>query len=446
MALADTIQQIESGTGPSRSKFTSERIAVLGLGYVGLPVAIAFSKVFERVVGFDISRERIEKLRNGHDWTGEVPTRELRHARLNLTADAAGLAGTTFFIVTVPTPVDLHRRPDLAPLQSACETIGPNLTPGSVVVFESTVYPGVTEEFCGPILERVSGLKRSEDFTVGYSPERINPGDKEHRLESIIKVVSGEDKETLDRVAAVYGSIISAGVYRAANIKVAEAAKVLENTQRDLNIALMNELAIIMDRMGLRTNDVLDAARTKWNFLRFEPGLVGGHCIGVDPFYLTSAAEAHGYHPYVILAGRRVNDEMGRFVARKLVKLLIETGRVVKETRVAILGLTFKPNISDIRNSKVIDIVKELQEFGIAAYVQDPHADSAKAKHEYGIDLVAFEALDNMDAIVLAVNHSQYACLGKDIQEKITPGGVLIDVKSLLDRSEIRPDIHYWSL
>ena len=423
-----------------------ERIAVVGLGYVGLPVAVAFARQFRRVVGFDISASRIKSLIDRHDRTGEVGADELRQSSLILTSNPQDLAGSSFFVVTVPTPIDQQRRPDLRPLKSACRSIGPFLIDGAVVVFESTVYPGVTEDFCGPLLETVSGLKRGIDFKLGYSPERINPGDAAHRLENIAKVVAGEDADTLERVASAYGSIIGAEVYRAPSIKVAEAAKVLENTQRDLNIALMNELAIIMDRMGIRTRDVLDAAATKWNFLNFTPGIVGGHCIGIDPYYLTSAAEAHGYHPQIILAGRRVNDGMGGFIARKLVKLLIEAGMPVKTARVGILGLTFKADVPDLRNSKVVDIVRELREFGIDSVVDDPHADPEEALAEYGLTLKPLREFGEMDALVLAVNHRVYGDAIELIQEKISPGGILVDVKSFVDPKAMRPDIRYWSL
>jgi UDP-N-acetyl-D-glucosamine/UDP-N-acetyl-D-galactosamine dehydrogenase len=424
----------------------NEKIAVVGLGYVGLPVAVALAREFSSVTGFDISARRIAALRDRVDWTGEIPPPELAASTLKLTDKAEDLHGCNFFIVTVPTPIDLQRRPDLSPLESACALIGPALRPGAIVVFESTVYPGLTEDICGPLLEKHSGLKRGADFKLGYSPERINPGDREHRLENITKIVAAEDAESLSRVRSVYRAIIKAGLYEAQSIKVAEAAKVLENIQRDINIALMNELAVIMDRMGIRTRDVLDAAGTKWNFLKFSPGLVGGHCIGVDPYYLTSAAEALGYHPQVILAGRRLNDDMGRFVAAKAIKLLIESGASVRGARVGILGLTFKENVPDIRNSKVPDIVKELQEFGITPIVHDPLASSDTADGEYGFALSPLAQFHDLDAVILAVNHQAYLELGGTLFSMVKAGGVVVDVKSALDRTTVPDTLRYWSL
>lgn len=424
----------------------AEKIAVIGLGYVGLPVAVAFANAFKNVVGFDISKKRVEALRVNVDATGEITGEELTASALKVSDDASDLKGISFFVVTVPTPIDSHRRPDLSPLESACQLIGPHLRAGAIVVFESTVYPGVTEGFCGPLLEKFSGLKRGADFKLGYSPERINPGDKEHRLQSITKIISAEDSETLERVAAAYSAIIDAGLYRAQSIKVAEAAKVLENTQRDLNIALMNELSLMMDLMNIRTKDVLDAAATKWNFIRFNPGLVGGHCIGVDPYYLTSAAEQLGYHPQVILAGRRINDEMGRVVARKTVKLLIEAGIAVKGAKVGILGLTFKENVPDLRNSKVPDILAELKEFGIVCLVHDPMAEASSARHEYGLEMSSLDKFEKLDALVLAVNHRMYLDLGSKLVGMVKEGGVLIDVKSALDPKTIPETLLYWSL
>ena len=421
--------------------------AVIGLGYVGLPVALALAKKFEPVIGFDISQRRIAALQDAKDVTGEVSAAALRETRLRLTADPEALSEASFFIVTVPTPIDSERRPDLAPLEGACALIGARLRPGAVVVFESTVYPGLTREFCGPLLAKASGLRQGIDFKLGYSPERINPGDKEHRLETIIKVVAGEDEATRERVAAVYARIVDAGIYRASSLEVAEAAKVIENTQRDLNIALMNELAIIFDRLGIPTKEVLQAAGTKWNFLRFTPGLVGGHCIGVDPYYLTARAEAAGYYPQVILSGRRINDGMGGFIAQRLVKLLIAAERPVKGARVGILGITFKEDVSDLRNSRVPDIVGELREFGISALVADPLADPAEARREYGIELAPLEAFTELDGLILAVPHR---VLGADGWEKflaaLAPGGVFVDVKSVVDRGRVPPELHYWSL
>ena len=423
-----------------------EKIAVVGLGYVGLPVAVALAKQFKSVVGFDISARRIDTLAKFDDWTGEISSDELKDSGLKVSAKPEALTGSNFFIVTVPTPIDSERRPDLSPLEGACAFIGPVLRPGSVVVFESTVYPGVTEEFCGPLLEKYSGLKQGKDFKLGYSPERINPGDKQHRLESITKIIAAEDEETLQRLKRVYGAIITAGLYEAQSIKVAEAAKVLENTQRDINIALMNELAIILDRMSIRTKDVLDAAGTKWNFLKFTPGLVGGHCIGVDPYYLTSAAEAHGYHPQVILAGRRLNDDMGRFIASKTVKLLVKAGKNPNAARVGILGLTFKENVPDLRNSKVPDIARELKEFGIEALVHDPLANAEMAMHEYGLKLANLSAFQNLDAVILAVNHLSYVDDLDAVLKMLGPHGVFIDVKSAVDPQLLPPTFTYWSL
>jgi UDP-N-acetyl-D-galactosamine dehydrogenase len=427
-------------------KSTAERIAVIGLGYVGLPVAIAFARAYDHVVGFDISRRRVEALQRHEDWTDEVTGDDLRSSTLKITGAAQDMAGCTFFVVTVPTPVDHLHRPDLGPIESACRLIGPHLSKGAVVVFESTVYPGVTDDICGPLLEKASRLKRGRDFKLAYSPERINPGDREHRLETITKIVAGEDAETLERVATAYGAIVRAGIYRAQSIKVAEAAKVLENTQRDLNIALMNELSLILDRMNIRTKDVLDAAATKWNFLKFTPGLVGGHCIGVDPYYLTTAAEALGYYPQVILAGRRINDDMGRIVARKAVKMLIEAGSPVRGAKVGVLGLTFKENVPDLRNSKVPDIVSELSDFGIEAMVHDPHAGAAEAQDEYGIKLRELTRFIGLDAMILAVNHREYLDMAEQLTDRVRPGGVLIDVKSALQPQALRRDILYWSL
>src|SRR4051812_44449382 len=386
----------------------AERIAVVGLGYVGLPVALAFARKFPGTIGFDINVEKVNSLKAGVDRTGETSSEELKASKLQMTHDPAELRQATFFVVAVPTPVDLNNRPDLTPVVKASETVARALKKGDVVVYESTVYPGVTEDVCGPILAKLSGLKQGVDFKLGYSPERINPGDKLHTLEKIVKVVSGEDEATLDRVAATYGAIIEAGVFRAASIKVAEAAKVIENTQRDLNIALMNELALIFDRMGIRTRDVLAAAGTKWNFLKFYPGLVGGHCIGVDPYYLTTKAEELGYQPEVILAGRRINNSVGPFVAQKLVKLLIHANIPVKGAKVGVLGLTFKENVSDIRNSKVPDILNELKTFGIEAKIHDPIADPAETQHEYGLTFSKWEELEGLDALIVAVSHKAY--------------------------------------
>jgi UDP-N-acetyl-D-galactosamine dehydrogenase len=424
-----------------------ERVGVIGLGYVGLPVALAFADRFEGTVGFDIRQGRVEALRAGHDATAEVEKERLLSSSLRFTADPADLAGVTFFVVTVPTPIDDSKRPDLTAMVKASETVGRALTPGAVVVYESTVYPGVTEEICGPVLERVSGLRCGIDFTLGYSPERINPGDREHTLERIVKVVSGQDAATLDRVAAAYGAIVKAGVHRAPTIKVAEAAKVIENTQRDLNIALMNELAMIFDRLDINTRDVLDAAGTKWNFLKFSPGLVGGHCIGVDPYYLTAKAESVGFRPDTILAGRRINDGMGAFIATKIVKLLLAAERDGSSLRVGVLGLTFKEDVPDIRNSRVPDILHELREFGIAPIIHDPHAQADEVAHEYGLTLSPLDAFSGLDALVLAVSHREYRELAADVLfGMLKPGGLLVDVKSCLPRSRVPEGIAYWSL
>ncbi|MFT3707249.1 MAG: nucleotide sugar dehydrogenase [Archangium sp.] len=426
----------------------SERVAVIGLGYVGLPVALAFARKFPGTIGFDINVEKVKELRSGFDRTGEISKDVLTGSKLEMTWESDVLKQATFFVVAVPTPVDLNNRPDLTPVVKASETVGRVLKKGDVVVYESTVYPGVTEDICGPILAKLSGLKQGVDFKLGYSPERINPGDKLHTLEKITKVVSGEDAASLERVAATYGAIIDAGVFKATSIKVAEAAKVIENTQRDLNIALMNELALIFDRMGIRTRDVLAAAGTKWNFLKFSPGLVGGHCIGVDPYYLTTKAEELGYQPQVILAGRRINNEMGPYVAQRTVKLLVHAGLPVKNARVGVFGLTFKENVADIRNSKVPDILKELREFGIDPKLCDPYADPAETKHEYGLGLTQLDEMKDLDALILAVSHSQY--VGQPLSfllDRINPGGVLVDVKSALNPADLPAGrVSYWCL
>ncbi len=424
-----------------------ERIGVIGLGYVGLPVALAFARKFPETVGFDIHREKVEELQRGLDRNHEQSSATLRSSTLKMTSDPNDLRKCTLFIVAVPTPVDKNNVPDLSPVERASETVGRVMPKGSVVVYESTVYPGVTEDVCGPILERASGMKRGVDFKLGYSPERINPGDKEHTLEKITKVVSGEDAATLERVATAYAAIVDAGVHRAPSIKVAEAAKVIENTQRDLNIALMNELAIIFDRIGIRTADVLAAAGTKWNFLKFRPGLVGGHCIGVDPYYLTMKAQQLGYQPEVILAGRRINNNVGPYVAQRVIKLLIEADITVKGARVGVLGLTFKEDCNDIRNSKVPDILHELQSFGIAPMVHDPVASAPEAVREYGVRLAPIEEFVGLDAVVLAVSHRGYLELGQTgIQSMIRDGGVLVDVKSVLDPARTERRIRYWSV
>ncbi len=425
----------------------TERIAVIGLGYVGLPVAVGFAAAFDDVIGFDINSARIEELQGGHDRTHEVADEVLAGSRLKFTDRLEELAEYTFYVVTVPTPIDENHVPDLTPLEKSSTSVGKVLSKGDVVVYESTVYPGVTEEFCGPILAQHSGLTQGVDFKLGYSPERINPGDKTHTLTRITKVVSGEDEETLNRVAAVYEAIIEAGIHRAPAIRVAEAAKVIENTQRDVNIALMNELALIFDRMGIRTTDVLAAAGTKWNFLPFTPGLVGGHCIGVDPYYLTAKAERLGYHPEVILSGRRINDGMGAFIAQRLIKMFIGRDQQIKGARVGVLGLTFKENVPDLRNSRVPDVIAELQEFGCEVVVHDPQADPHEAYEEYGVRLVSEDELGRLDAVILAVSHREYVTAGPQrLVELLGGDGVVVDVKSLFAPHDFSAPITYWSL
>ena len=413
-------------------------VAVVGLGYVGLPLAVEFGKK-GRTIGFDLSARKIASYKEGVDPTGEVSTEDLKAAvHLELSADPGALAEADFIIVAVPTPVDDAHQPDFRPLVGSSESVGKNLKRGATVVFESTVYPGATEEVCIPIIEKHSGLKWKKDFFVGYSPERINPGDKERTLTKIVKVVSGDTPETLERVKQVYASVITAGVYPASSIKVAEAAKVIENTQRDLNIALMNELAIIFDRIGIDTLEVLQAAGSKWNFLPFRPGLVGGHCIGVDPYYLTYKAEKMGYHPDVILAGRRINDGMGKFIAEQTVKNLIRNGWMVKDAPIIVLGLTFKEDCPDLRNSRVIDVVRELQSYGANVIVHEPVADAAEAQHEYGVSLTDWDDLPPAAAIVAAVAHKEFRNRPlTDYVAKLQKGGVLTDVKSMFDEAQL---------
>ncbi|HEX6707583.1 MAG TPA: nucleotide sugar dehydrogenase [Albitalea sp.] len=410
------------------------KVAVVGLGYVGLPLAVEFGKKYP-TIGFDLSTEKIDAYRRYVDPTGELSTEELRaSSKLMPTTDASALKEADFVVVAVPTPVDDAHAPDFSPLVGASTSVGKNLKRGATIVFESTVYPGATEEVCIPIIEKHSGLTWQKDFFVGYSPERINPGDKEHTLTSITKVVSGDSPKTLDLVAEMYGSIIKAGVYKAPSIKVAEAAKVIENTQRDLNIALVNELSLIFHRIGIDTLDVLKAAGTKWNFLPFRPGLVGGHCIGVDPYYLTHKAEMLGYHPQVILAGRRINDGMGKYIAEQTVKCMINAGQPVKGGDVIVLGLTFKENCPDLRNSKVIDVIRELQSYGLTVHVHDPVATASEARHEYGVDLVSWEDLPRAGAIVAAVAHKSLVSRPMDqLLAKLVPGGVYADVKCTAD-------------
>jgi len=423
-------------------------VAVIGLGYVGLPIAVAFGKKAP-VIGFDINKKKIEELRRGVDRTGEVSAKDLKSSRVTYTSDPTELKAADFMIVAVPTPINESLQPDLTALQRASELVGRNLSAGTIVVFESTVYPGATEEVCLPILERFSGMRAGVGFRIGYSPERINPGDKEHTLEKITKVVSAQDAESLDIVAETYASVVKAGIHRASSIKVAEAAKVIENTQRDLNIALMNELALIFHRLGIDTKSVLEAAGTKWNFLRFSPGLVGGHCIGVDPYYLTTKAESVGYHPQVILAGRRINNGMGKFLAGETMKLLSQLARPVKELKVGLLGLTFKENVPDIRNSKVPDILRELREYGVEVIVHDPVADPEESVREYGIQLVEWKQLKDVDCLVLAVAHRAF--MRMPVAELLKPlrslqSGVLVDVKSMLSPEELPASLQYWRL
>ncbi len=417
------------------------KVSVIGLGYVGLPVAVAFSRLGE-VIAFDINAGRIAALGNGDDATGEVSAKDLLAANLCLTTNAPDIAKADFHIVTVPTPIDGDNKPDLGPLMAASKTVGGALKKGDIVVYESTVYPGVTEDECVPVLESASGLKCGTDFTVGYSPERINPGDKEHRFETITKVVAGQDAATLETVAATYGAVVTAGVHKAPSIKAAEAAKVIENTQRDLNIALMNELSLIFGKMGIDTHDVLAAAGSKWNFLPFTPGLVGGHCIGVDPYYLTHKAEALGYHPQVILAGRRTNDAMGAHVANLVLDALAEAGTPAKGARVTVLGLTFKEDVPDLRNSKVVDVIHTLLSAGAEVRVVDPVCDGAEAKAEYGLEPVSATKAGDADAVVLAVSHKEFMAEGwKLVSGLLSDGGVVVDVKGVLLRDETPPGI-----
>ena len=426
-----------------------EKLSLVGLGYVGMPIAVAFAKKVD-VIGFDNNAAKIDLYKNGIDPTKEVGDDVIRNTTVQFTCDETMLRQAKFHIVAVPTPVNDDHTPDLGPVEGASRIVGRNLTKGSIVVYESTVYPGVTEEICVPILEKESGMKCGVDFKVGYSPERINPGDKVHRLETIVKIVSGMDAETLDTVAKVYELVVEAGVHRAESIMVAEAAKVIENSQRDINIAFMNELSIIFNKMGIDTKAVLTAAGTKWNFLPFVPGLVGGHCIGVDPYYLTYRAEQLGYHSQIILAGRRINDDMGKYVAENVVKKLISADIPVKNAKVAILGFTFKENCPDTRNTKVIDIYRELQEYGITPVVADPAADAAEAKRLYGIEFLDIADVKNMDAVILAVAHEQFKGLTVADFDKLYSGNrqkVLVDVKSMLDKAAFQAaDYLYWRL
>jgi len=428
-----------------------ESISLVGLGYVGLPIAIAFAKK-ANVIGFDISQHKVDLYQKGIDPTKEVGNEAVKNTTVEFTSNPEDLKKAKFHIVAVPTPVRDDHTPDLTPVESASRTVGKNLTKGSIIVFESTVYPGVTEDICIPILEKESGLKCGIDFKVGYSPERINPGDKVHRLETIVKVVSGMDEESLDVIAKVYELVVDAGVHRAESIKVAEAAKVIENSQRDINIAFMNELSIIFNKMNIDTKAVLKAAGTKWNFLNFFPGLVGGHCIGVDPYYLTYKAEQLGYHSQIILSGRRINDDMGKYVVENLIKNLIKADVPVKDAKVAILGFTFKENCPDTRNTRVIDIVTELKEYGLNPMIADPEADAEEAKHEYGIEFDSIEDVKDMDAVVIAVGHNQFLNLTQDDFNKMFKNDekskkVLLDIKGILDRKEYESAGYmYWRL
>ncbi len=439
---------LEKQPKPGETAALLGTVAIVGLGYVGLPVAVEFGKR-RPTIGYDLSKRRVENLRHLVDVTGEVSTAELIQARhWHPTSDPAELEKADYIIVAVPTPINAARQPDLRPLESATEAVGRHMKRNALVIYESTVYPGCTEEVCVPILERHSGMRWRQDFHVGYSPERINPGDKEHTFTRIRKIVSGDDAETLEKVAALYASVVTAGVYKAPSIRVAEAAKVIENTQRDLNIAFVNELAIIFEKLGLDTHEVLRAAGTKWNFLPFRPGLVGGHCIGVDPYYLTHKAELAGYHPEVILAGRRINDGMGPHIARKTVQQMIHAGRNIKGARVNVLGLAFKENVPDIRNSKVIDIIRELNEFGVETYVHDPLASHEDALHEYGLRLCDWDTMPAADALLLAVPHKSFLETPKsEMLKKIVRQGCLVDVKSALDADSYRKEgIRVWRL
>lgn len=431
-------------------KNKKENISLLGLGYVGMPIAVAFAKKIN-VIGFDISEEKVNLYKSGIDPTKEVGNEIISTTTVEFTSNPEDLKRAKFHIIAVPTPVRDDHTPDLTPIQSASRLLGENLTIGSIVVYESTVYPGVTEDVCVPILEEVSGLKCGIDFKVGYSPERINPGDKEHRLETIVKIVSGMDEETLDTIAKVYELVVDAGVYRAESIKVAEAAKVIENAQRDINIAFMNELSIIFNKMNIDTKSVLDAAGTKWNFLKFSPGLVGGHCIGVDPYYLTYKAEQIGYHSEIILSGRKINDDMGKYVAESTVKQMIKVGIPINGSKVGILGITFKENCPDVRNTKVVDVIKELAEYGVETIVTDPEADRDDLLHEYGIDLVEFEDLSNLDAVIAAVPHNKFKEIKIETIEKVygkhLKQKVLMDIKGIYNRNEAKEfGFTYWRL
>jgi UDP-N-acetyl-D-galactosamine dehydrogenase len=425
-----------------------EEIVIIGLGYVGLPLAHSLSKKFD-VIGFDISDEKINLYKQGTDVTNEIGDEILKRSTIKFTSNEADIKDKQIYIVAVPTPIQKNNLPDLAPLRSASEIVGRNMSKGSIVIYESTVYPGVTEEFCGPILESNSKMKSGIDFKLGYSPERINPGDKVHTFEKILKIVSAQDEGSLERVANIYGAVVKGGIHKASSIKVAEAAKVIENSQRDINIAFMNELSLIFNLLGIPTKEVLEAAGTKWNFLKFSPGLVGGHCIGVDPYYLTFKAEELGYHPQVILSGRRINDNMGKWVAENTVKQLIKIGKNVNGSRIIILGITFKENVPDIRNSRVKDIINELIEYGTDISIADPHAEEADTQKEYGFGLTKFENLPKADAVILAVPHEEYLTLTPSSIHKLfrNQQGVFIDVKYVFDKDDIESTgLTYWSL
>lgn len=423
----------------------NRKIAVVGLGYVGLPVAVAFGKLHE-VIGFDINESRIQELKDGYDRTNEVESEDLAATKINFTSNKADLAKADFIIVAVPTPINKNNQPDLTPLIKASETVGSAIEKGTIVVYESTVYPGATREDCVPVLEKFSGLKCGEDFYVGYSPERINPGDKVHTFETITKVVSGQTPEVLEIVADVYGSVVKAGVHKAPTIEVAEAAKVIENTQRDVNIALMNELALIFDKAGINTKDVLEAAGTKWNFLKFTPGLVGGHCIGVDPYYLTHKAQELGHHPEVILSGRRINDGMSKYIASTIVKEMLSKGLTVNKSNVNVLGLTFKEDCPDLRNTKVIDIIRELEEYGITVNVHDAEADKEEAKKFYNIELKEVNELPETDLVLFAVSHKDYLENKNNYLTSLSENGIVFDIKGIIDDSDLKHTQTIWRL
>ncbi|MEE8118970.1 MAG: nucleotide sugar dehydrogenase [Gammaproteobacteria bacterium] len=423
-----------------------EKIAVIGLGYVGLPAAIAFSEKFTDVIGFDTDQRRIQELNENIDSRGEIASQQLADASVKFTSNPDDLASTSFFVVAVPTPVDENRQPDLTAIRAACELLGPRLSKGDLVVFESTVWPGVTEEICGPDLAASSGLKQGRDFFLAYSPERINPGDRKHQFQNVVKVIAAENESSAQRVANIYEQVVNAGIFMARSIKVAEAAKLIENTQRDLNIALMNELAIIFDRLDIATADVLAAAKTKWNFLPFTPGLVGGHCIGVDPYYLSSKAKQSGHYPQLVLTARRINDGMSSFIANKLVKMMIAAEVPVKGANVAVLGITFKENVADIRNSRVPEIIRELQEFGINVQVVDPHVDPDDLKYQYDIALVSLAELDQLDGVIITVPHDRILEELDHVLNRLKENGVVIDVKTALQQNRLPVSVKYWSL